>query len=131
MSTAKLITESKLLGARRESKIKYLTCFITIGFVCITFFYYYQGLVLGLSFPNNTFLPLPIGFGDFFGVVDQWAAFKFKGIGYGLSYFPSTYLIANFFSNIHPRYLSLSIFLIGFAVLFIFYVYINLRSERS
>lgn len=58
------------------------------------FLSYRRGFFEGLEHPANTFLPHPeTRFGDFFGAFDQWNVFGgFGGVGYGVSYFPATYL---------------------------------------
>lgn len=116
----------------RDIKLKYLITTITVGFVTITAFFYYRGMVLEMGFPKNTFLPAPVTrFGDYFGVVDQWSSMAFTGVGYGLSYFPGTYLIADVFSHIQPRMFSLTAFLAIFFCFFLIYAYLNLRSRNN
>lgn len=117
---------------KREVKIKYVTTTITVGFVATVIFFYFRGMWLGMAFPWNTFLPGPVTrFGDYYGVMDEWSRMGFNGVGYGLSYFPSTYLILDVFSHIHPVQFSLFIFLSIFLLLFMFYAYQNLRSNQN
>lgn len=116
----------------RDLKLKYLVTIITVGFVAITIFYYYRSMVLEMGYPKNTFLPVPSAtFTDFVGVIEQWSLYKFSGVGYGLSYFPSTYLIADIFSHIHPMMFSLTTFLTIFCCFFFVYTYRNLRSRNN
>ena len=132
MKFSKLYLEFKQLELDRDLKLKYLVTIIIIGYALITFFYYYQGLVLGMGYPRNTFLPDPVAsFGDYFGVVDQWKAFRFNGVGYGLAYFPSTYLIADLFSHIHSRILGLRLFILTFFCFFLIYTYLNVKSKTN
>ena len=54
---------------------------------------YWQDKIIEAQFPFNSFLPAPVTrFGDFFGIGDIWIREKFNGVGYGMSYFPATYL---------------------------------------
>lgn len=122
----------KNVQINREEKIKYVVTIITIGFVAITFFFYYRGMFLGLAFPQNTFLPGPVTrFGDLFLTLDQWTRLSFNGVGFGLSYFPSTYLIVDVISKIDTGMLAAGILLI---VLFSFlgiYTYSNLKTGQK
>jgi len=55
---------------------------------------YIQGVIEARPYPMNTFLPAPATrFGDFFGTFSQYAQAKgLGGVGYGVAYFPATYL---------------------------------------
>ena len=132
MQATQLYLELRNCELSRDLKLKYLITIIVVGFVAITIFYYYRGMVLEMKFPKNTFLPPPVSrFGDFYGVIDQWSHMAFNGVGYGLSYFPSTYLIADMFSHIQPRMSSLITFLTIFFGFFLIYAYLNLRSRNN
>jgi hypothetical protein len=53
---------------------------------------YYRGYVRGYDYPFNSSYPA-MEFGDFFGAYAQWIDFEgFGKSGYGVSYFPATYL---------------------------------------
>ena len=64
---------------------------------------YVRTFVFENKFPLNTFLPVPIslGFGDLWASLESWRIFGFSGVGFGSSYFPSTYLFVNFL-NLFP-----------------------------
>jgi hypothetical protein len=85
----------------RDRKISVLLGFITLGFAAIVIFYYWRGTLLGMPFPDNTFLTSPTSrFGDYYSTVSEWHVGHFTGIGYGLSYFPATYLLVELFNLI-------------------------------
>ncbi len=114
----------------KKDKINWSLAIITIGFVLITFYFYYRGIMLALNFPFNTFLPGPVTrFGDFYVVNDQWTRMHFNGVGFGLSYFPATYLIAELLSHIHPPQSALTFLLTIFFAYLFFYTYKHIKCE--
>jgi hypothetical protein len=115
-------------GLDRESKIKLCSLIIVVGFFLSIAFHYSQGTYYKLSFPQNTFLPSSF-FGDFYGTFDEWNRFKFNGVGYGLSYFPSTYLIINLLTSTLTIYNALIVTLVGFTVFMFIFTYKNIRTE--
>jgi len=88
---------------------------------------YYHGVVKGLSYPKNSFLP-PIGFGDFFAPFGAWTESQGLGdSGFGMTYFPATYIFLNFIRALTDDSPSLSVtlslliwFLGSFLVIFKF-----------
>jgi len=64
-----------------------------IAFFAAAVWFYWHNSIYVATYPFNSFLPAPVTrFGDFFGMGDLWSREKFFGIGYGMSYFPATYL---------------------------------------
>jgi len=115
----------------------WVTTIITVGFVAISIFYYRNGMFHKLAFPYNTFLPNPdYRFGDFYNTVGPWLQFEFKGVGFGFTYFPATYLIVNIFKILTVWwgadqggiYIALLIFIAMFTAFIAVYTFINLRS---
>lgn len=118
-------------GLNRAGKIGWMTLVLLVGFSGAVIFHYVQGQFLGRGFPENTFLPGPVTrFGDFYGVYDQWIRMHFNGVGYGLSYFPSTYLVADLFSWVSPAQAAAAVFLLAFTVFFSVYTFFNLKTDR-
>jgi hypothetical protein len=116
----------------RREKMTWMTTIITVGFVSIAIFYYRNGMFLKLDFPNNTFLPHPPPFGDLQGPVGQWIQFKFNVIGYGLAYFPASYLVVNAFAIPTVWWgadVASLIFITQFSMFVAVYTFINLRSS--
>jgi Glycosyltransferase family 87 len=123
----------------RDRKISVLLGFITIGFAAITIFYYWRGMLMGMPFPDNTFLTSPASkFGDYFGTLSQWHAEHFSGIGYGLSYFPATYLLIEPFNLLYgimpgegyeAMLSSLYVFDALFCGFLFFFAYKGLKSD--
>lgn len=129
--SANLAVNNLEITLHRENKIKYFTLILSAGFLGSVIFHYVRGMFWGR--PLDTFLPSVLGFGDFFGLVDQWSRFSFSGIGYGLSYFPSTYLIASIFSILYDPlapYYSLIPYLLFFCGFFLIYAFKNLQCEN-
>jgi hypothetical protein len=123
----------------RDQKISTVIGIVTIGFALISIFYYWRGMFMGMPFPDNTFLNGPINrFGDFYGTVSEWRVYHFSGVGYGLAYFPATYLLAEIFNQLAwlmpgdgTRPLMLSMFFLDatfFGVLF-FLACKNLKAD--
>lgn len=102
----------------RNERIKLCSLIISVGFFSSVAFHYILGIFYKQPYPFNSFLP-SVAFGDFYGVYDQWNALKFTGTGYGLSYFPSTYLIIDLFVKLFSRFYVIIIYLSIFSVFFI------------
>ena len=115
----------------RDGKIACSSSLMLIGFAFIVTFYYIKGYIYGLPYPYNTFLTPPIPFGDFLGVYDQWGRLKFNGIGFGLSYFPSTYLFINLFTKISSPIIAVLLFNIIFYVPLLIYIWSNTKDYKS
>ena len=120
---------ARLRPLTRENKIRCLSLVLTIGFIASTFFQYFQAMFWGKAYPKNTYLPAPVTrYGDLYAVLDQWKHFHFSGVGYGLSYFPSTYLLIAPFAKF-PPYGALIVFLTLFTLFTVIYVYLNIRTD--
>lgn len=118
-------------GLNRNGKIGWMTLVLLVGFSGAVIFHYVQGQFLGRGFPENTFLPGPVTrFGDFYGVYDQWTRMHFNGVGFGLSYFPSTYLVVDLFSWVVPAQTAAAVYLLAFTVFFSAYTFYNLKTDR-
>lgn len=127
------------MGLSRDRKISVLLSYITIGFAVIAIFYYWRGMLMGMPFPDNTFLNGPLTkFGDFYGTVGEWHVRHFTGIGYGLSYFPATYLLVEPFSllfgimpggGINGLTSSMYVFDAIFCGFLFFFAYKGLKSD--
>ena len=95
---------------REPSRTKYSVDLVTVALAInlLTFFaaeiwVYWQDKIIGLQFPFNSFLPAPVTrFGDFFGIGDIWLRERFNGVGYGMSYFPATYLPIDLVTRYFP-----------------------------
>jgi hypothetical protein len=99
----------------RGERINWIITFINTFFLINVIYYYINHFFLSAPSPRTTFLPDGVTrFGDFYGLYDQWSRLKFSGVGYGLSYFPSTYSIVGFLTHfpIHTALMiSIAIFL--------------------
>lgn len=116
-------------GLGREQKIRNTMALLAIGLLSVFAFYYVKGMFYNKPFPLNTFLPGPIHrFCDFYGTHDEWTRFRFKGIGYGLSYFPSTYLFVEPFRWIATPQRGVAVLLALFTLFTANYAFRNLRS---
>ena len=115
----------------RGDRINWIITFTITLFLINVFYYYINHFFPSAPTPRTTFLPDGVTrFGDFYGPYDQWSRLKFSGVGYGLSYFPSTYSIVSFLTNFPiqiARMISIAIFL-GF---FIFYCYKNIKESNK
>ena len=106
-----------------KEKISILSLVIVAGFVIAVVFHYIQGIYLGLSYPNNTFLFLPQDrFSDFFDVLSDAHTLN-PYLGYKSAQYPFLIIIGYLFSlipiNAFPIYIflfciSLSFFNIAF-----------------
>jgi len=127
------------MGLSRDRKISVLLAYITLGFAAIAIFYYWRGMLMGMPFPDNTFLNGPLArFGDFYGPVSEWHVGHFTGVGYGMSYFPATYLLVepfNLLFGIMPgddlKALTLSVYVFDgiFCGFLFFFAYRGLKSD--
>lgn len=125
----------------RDYKIHAMTAVMIIGFVTMAVFLHWTVLFDGAVWPYNTFLPAPVSrFGDYWGVVMQWASSQFGGIGFGHSYFPAIYLLVHPFAHfafIEPHLVSLAskgsliAFLAIFVVFTVWYTWLNVRSATN
>lgn len=113
----------------RENKIKLCCLIISIGFTFSIFYHYFQSVYYKQVWPLNSFLPANF-FGDFFLVFEQWNKFKFTGVGYGLSYFPGTYLVVDLFVRFFNVYKAVFILLTSFTFFLYFYTYKNIKTNR-
>src|SRR3989338_10965350 len=121
-----------LSGLTRESKIRYLSMIVLIGFMSSVTFHYLQAMFYNKGVPFNTFLPpASMRFCDFYGLFDAWARLSFNGVTYGLSYFPSTYLIVDLFWKLRDPYIALIPYLFIFILFFVVYAYKNLQTESA
>ena len=109
---------NKTLNLKINTYFKRVPDFFWIYLFFIWFFFmalavftnYYHGFVKSRSFPFNSFVPAP-GFGDFSLAMSEWIAFNgFGGIGWGVSYFPATYILLNSILYIMSSNFTLSLF---------------------
>jgi hypothetical protein len=115
----------------REQKVRKALAIITIGFFAMVVFHYVLGMFNNVGFPRNTFLPGPTArFSDFYGTHDMWTRFGFNGVGYGMTYFPSTYLFVEPFRWFDTAQHAVAVFLTLFSVFMGVYYYVNLRSAN-
>jgi hypothetical protein len=119
-------------GIGREDRILGITAILVIGFFLSVAFHYWKGVVEHLGFPRNTFLSAPPPFGDYLGVHSQWTSDKFAGTGYGLSYFPSTYLFIDPFTKLFkvPNQAAIA-FVTIFSLCVAAYAYKSLRAKSN
>lgn len=113
----------------RGNKIKLSCLIISIGFFSSVAFHYFQGMYFKQMYPINSFLPLGF-FGDFFGVFNQWKEFEFIGIGFGLSYFPGTYLLIGLMTKIFTAYEAVLTLLISFIIFLFYFTYKNVKTDN-
>jgi len=103
----------------REYKIRHLSTILIIGFIASVIFHYIKAMFYNGGVPFNTFLPPPgMRFCDFYGIFDAWIRLSFNGVTYGLSYFPSTYLIVDFFREFRDPYIAIIPYLFIFILFF-------------
>ena len=114
----------------RDNEINLVATLVLLFFLINVYFYYVHGFFYNLSFPNNTFLPNGVTrFCDFYGLHDQWRRTAFAGVGYGLSYFPATYLLVEVLTyTAHPGY-AVAIMEFLFLTFFLFYTYYNVKTD--
>ena len=112
----------------REDKIRLCSLIVGVGFFCSLCFHYLQGGFYHQGYPQNTFLPNWF-FGDFFGAYDEWSRLHFNGVGYGLSYFPGTYLIVNLFTLLRSPNLAVFIEFTIFSLFLFWYGYKNIKTK--
>lgn len=93
---------------------------------------YRNGFFKGLSYPFNTPFPHPVTrFGDFFG---PYTAYVLNhGVSAGISYFPSVFLVLEFFYNINKDPWSVLPYYIYIwpAFSFIFIVYVSIKQSKG
>ncbi|MBY0428157.1 MAG: glycosyltransferase 87 family protein [Alphaproteobacteria bacterium] len=128
-------------SSARDYKIHAMTAVMIIGFVTMVVFLHWTVMFDGAVWPYNTFLPAPISrFGDYWGVVMQWADSQFGGIGFGHSYFPAIYLLVHpfaHFAHMGPTLTSLAskgsliAFLAIFVIFTVWYTWLNVRSKTN
>jgi hypothetical protein len=119
-------------GISREDKILGIIAILVIGFFLSVAFHYWKGVIEHLEFPYNTFLSAPPPFGDYLGVHSQWASEQFAGTGYGLSYFPSTYLFVDPFTKLFKVADQAAIVFVTIFSLFVAaYAYMSLRTKSN
>ena len=116
-----------LSGLTRESKIRYLSTIVLIGFILSLVFHYFIRLgYYHLEYPFTSFLHHPINiFCDFYSVFDVWARFKFNST-FNQMYFPFTYLIIDLFTKLKSPYNAVIIHSLLFSAFFVIYAYQNL-----
>jgi len=124
-----LKTNFKFLS--RSEKIDISSAIITISFALIILFYYINGFIYGYTYPRNSFLTPPIPFGDFLAAYSQWRDYQFLGVGFGLSYFPASYIFINFFSYFNDVYIALILFNLIFYIPLIIYIYLTTNSINN
>jgi hypothetical protein len=92
---------------------------------------YVDGFFFGLPSPFNSPMPAPeTRFGDFFGVFAQWSESKgLGGVGFGLSYFPATYIPVEIALKIQPDPAKILPFSQGVVILTIPLILWFLRSK--
>jgi hypothetical protein len=114
----------------RLQKISMVTTVVLTFFVINVIFYYFNGAFRLKEFPLNTFLTHPISrFGDFYGVHDEWSRQKFTKAGYGLLYFPATYLFIDPLSWLKTPQRGLAVLETIFLSFFFIYSLMKLRTR--
>jgi hypothetical protein len=114
----------------RDDKIKLCSLIISVGFFSSVAFHYFQGMYYGQGFPLNTFIPNWF-FGDFLLVFDQWSKFKFMGVGFGLSYFPGTYLFMDLMTKLFSDHVAVLALITSFTIFIFAYTYNNVKTDNK
>jgi hypothetical protein len=115
-------------GLSRDNKIRLCCLIVCVGFFSSVSNHYFQGVYLNKTYPFNSFLPNAF-FGDFYSAFDQWTAYKFVGTGFGLSYFPGTYLIIDILVKLFSRTTVIIVYLSFFTIFLLTYSYSNLKTN--
>ncbi|MGA2911285.1 MAG: glycosyltransferase family 87 protein [Candidatus Levyibacteriota bacterium] len=129
LSRLKRVNYNLRYALDRKDKIRLCCSIISVGLFSSVAFHYFQGAYYGQGFPRNTFIPNWF-FGDFFAVFEQWRNYQFNGIGFGLSYFPGTYLFMDLMTKLFNAYVAVLIMLISFTVFLFAYTYKNVKINK-
>jgi hypothetical protein len=113
----------------RERKIAFIAAIIVVAFFANWLYYYYWSFFGMAEYPYNSFLPKSGPFGDYYGSASAWRAAGFESVGYGMAYFPSTFLFLQPFSLIANIDVSAWIFVSLVACFTVAYTFLNVRTR--
>lgn len=99
----------------RKEKILLSSLVVSVGFAAAFIRIFYQGTVLGKPYPP-LFTPPVSRFGDFFQIWTDWYLHGFNVVAYGLSYFPSAYLLVEPLTWTGNPWIAVRIFLTIYCV---------------
>jgi hypothetical protein len=122
----------KLHNSDIETRRTIYCTVVAYGFVASVLWHFMASMFYGVPAPWNSFLPDPISrFSDFYQIHSDWVRFHFDGVAYGLLYFPSTYLLVDFFTFFPTAYIAVAVFLAICCTFFAWYSYMSLKSDSG
>ncbi|GAC1411915.1 MAG: hypothetical protein NVSMB64_22010 [Candidatus Velthaea sp.] len=118
---------ARLIGSR-ERKITFVATVIATAFIANCFYYYFWSFYGHAAYPYNTFLVNGL-FGDFSGSASAWRGGQFNAVGYGMAYFPSTFLFMAPLFNLFEVTAGQWIFAVIILAVILIYTFLNVRTD--
>ncbi len=117
------------LVVSREGKIGLVTTVIVVAFLANCCLYYYWTFWAHAAYPHNTFLVNGL-FGDYFGSAEAWRHGQFNNVGYGMAYFPGTFLFLAPFAIFSPTIVSALVFAAFVTSFTLIYTFFNVKTDN-
>jgi hypothetical protein len=120
-------------GMTKSEKIHWISGIILIGFMIAVFYHYVCGVYLGLPYPHNTFLFIPMDkFNDFFNMYNLTRNLNpyFEHYPIKSNYYPFANIVFYLFTTL-PKLYSFFLFTCIFVVLFNLINFVNLKTENK